>query len=1025
MTKMEEEKLQRDELLVDDKNLFVIAGAGAGKTYSLVHRIVNSLERGVKTSEVVAISFTNKSAEELRERIIKELSDNNSPHLNTIDEMTISTIHKFCINILRENSIYANLSPDFSLIDDDSERIGYVIRKYLRGFKDFRSFSPFGKKLYTIAEDIKAFYNTLVNYVDKVDFNNVVRNEYDTDKCINDIKENLEDILDIIYHNKDYLLEISNTDEMDNLFTKPCKIFNEEGITVDKLFSDLKMTKDTNIFSGNALRSKAAKEAYGPIKEEIDSLRDLYLDNKAKLNICYQNKVFKYAYEAYTKYLEYIENDHNNITNNQAIYLAMKLLDNQAICVKLHNKYKHIYIDEYQDTDHMQYNIASKLTKLNGKFPNESALFLVGDPKQSIYRFRGAEPELYKATMEEYRRDQDNCKIYELDINFRSNSKILEYVNYVYTKEGIKLTDPNKNEYSEMLCAPKNIIKDSDINDDNIIGFYNYVYNDKYDDLIKLIKYLKFNKKVRVVNKDDTYYYRNIEYRDIMIMMKDHNKMPEYVSILNKNNIPTKVSGESKFGVLFSIRCYVSLFEALNTRGPKSRQKAYEVFKNVFNGEFVNLNKDEEKKLLEKYYNKLTNETHGKTSYGIAIYLIKHLNWIIKENDVIADYELNSLSSKLYQMVEKVFSSDYLNGNDLSKEFRSFIDNDSYVEYESLTDKDSDTVSVINVHKSKGLEAPICIWVCEDTLKTNNKWYRDDKLYFKDLIYDEELLGGLSTDDELELNRLEYVAATRAKEAFIFFNDGNIKGMFNNPNYEIETLPTIKVEKDEKDDPSERDAEVFSIKDNSYVVDTNILKVISPSSMENNISLTREKLKVGKDISSNRPVGNILGTILHRALELMVLDKDIDNSVKKALEENIDDINGDYDSYYKFIRSCVIETNKYYKENGYYNYELYPELTFSYLKDKNVISNGSIDLLVKDNNRIKIIDYKSDCAEYIEDDNVFEFTLKEKYEPQLDLYEETVKELFKDKDITIEKSIIYYRNYNKDSGDIRIKEYKL
>jgi len=1015
----EKEMKLREELLIDNKNLFVIAGAGAGKTYSLVHRIIESLENGVKTSEVVAITFTNKSAEKLRESIIEELDKIKSPHLNTIDLMTISTIHKFCIDILRENSIYASLSPDFKLLEDDFTRINYISNKYFRGFEDWHKFDIYNKTKYEISEKIKNYYYTLVEYVDKIPFDNIYKESYDPNNCYNEMLNYITEIKNIVDNNKYDLLNIAKEGTtLEGLFNKDYIIFNDESITPKNLLESVSFTAKSNIFNSK-LYLKGAKEQYNNIKALIDEAKDKFLLAKKKLNVCYNNLALKYAYEIYELYLDYISNDHINITNNQAIYLAMKLLDNKEICNKLHNKYKHIYIDEYQDTDHMQYNIASKLTKLNGLFPNDSALFLVGDPKQSIYRFRGAEPELYKTTMDEFDADKNNCKIYKLDINFRSNSKILDYVNNVYSKPTLLLTDPNKNEYSCMLPANKNIINLGEICSENLTGFYKFEAGEsKEDSLVKLIKYLKKNKHVRKNGK-----YENISFKDIMIILKDHKVMPKYVKILNDNNIPTMVSGESKFYLLFPIRCFVLLFESLNTRGPKSRQMAYEVLKNVFNDKFVGLGCEDENKLLNSYYNKLKQETAHKSAYGIAIYLIKHLNWIVKENSIEWDYMLNSISSKLYQMVETVFAGDYLNGNELSKEFRKYLDPDLYVEYESLTDEDADAVKIINVHKSKGLEAPVCIWLFDDKSKDNNKWYKDNILYLRDLFLNEILLSNLELDDKLEINRLEYVAATRAQEAFIFFKTKSNTGMFSSDEYEIDKLDSIEIDNDFEDD-NKKDLDDYKIKNNNYLIDDSSLKIISPSSLENNKSETREKYK-NNNFNSDRPVGNILGTVLHRALELLVLNNDIEKSINKALAENIDDIN-DYDSFYRFIKVCLIETNKYYKNNNYYNYKLYPELTFSYLKEDNLISNGSIDLLLINNNEIKIIDYKSDCAEYIEDDSIFELTLKEKYSPQLDLYEKTVKDIFKDiKNLKIIKSIIYFRNYNKEKETVKVKEYIL
>ena len=177
----------RSNLVSDDENKFVMAGAGAGKTFSLVKRIFNQIKKGESPSSIVAISFTNKSAEDLREKIIKsldlskmkakdyqELTDlekkNIEDAIKTIDEMHISTIHKFCGNILRENSIYSNVSPDFEIMEDkdDLSRKEGFINAYIRKL-DFNTLE-LGRLLhrsnYDINKDIKKLYNILNGHID-------------------------------------------------------------------------------------------------------------------------------------------------------------------------------------------------------------------------------------------------------------------------------------------------------------------------------------------------------------------------------------------------------------------------------------------------------------------------------------------------------------------------------------------------------------------------------------------------------------------------------------------------------------------------------------------------------------------------------------------------------------------------------------------------------------------------------------------------------------------------------------------
>ena len=147
---------------------------------------------------------------------------------------------------------------------------------------------------------------------------------------------------------------------------------------------------------------------------------------------------------------------------------------------------------------------------------------------------------------------------------------------------------------------------------------------------------------------------------------------------------------------------------------------------------------------------------------------------------------------------------------------------------------------------------------------------------------------------------------------------------------------------------------------------------------------------------------------------------DYNEITEDAIKENlelVDDISG----YNEFINTCLINLDKYYNDNHIYDSKLYPEFTFCY-KNDNEISNGSIDLLSICDDKIVIYDYKSDVAEYITDDNVFEATLDEKYVNQLNDYEGVVNSLY---NLPVYKKIIYFRRYDKNKKYIEVKVHNI
>ena len=1073
----------RNSLITNYDNSFIMAGAGAGKTFTLVNRIVNHIKSGADVSQMVAISFTNKSAEDLKERIIDELNKARKKQanpqelmlienaLNKIDTMHISTIHKFCGDILKENSIFAKISPGFKIAvnEDELSVIEDVFNNFINkniNQKELEIIKNLFSKKKTVISDIKRLYYELIKHIDKLEKKDIFGyQEVDYQKALSNsigFKAAFISFVNEFNDNLSHLVNVSNsptsgkttsTNSATDIVKKDFKEyidFNTLHISykdISSFYNKIKVDAfcpfNSNKFKGNKkIELDAFLDNISGLILKISSIKE---DNQKN----YRAFVVSYAYRAYLLYLEHLEQDFDSVTNNELLVITKQLLSsNKEVKEKLQKKYRYIYIDEYQDTDHVQRDIALLLTQDdNHKFLRDSALFLVGDPKQSIYRFRGAEPQIYYETKTIY--DQNSA--HELNINFRSNSKILDYVNYIYdtntNPNGITLT---KEPYSRMLVKKINEISNEECSKtENLLGFYK-TSDVSEENIAKIIKHLKKNYKLRDVIKDqndnDQVIYRDIKYSDFMVLMHNHSYMSNYISVFSANKIPSKVAGESDFHSIYQIRMFISLFESLNTLGTIAIQMAYEVFKILYADKFANKTEKESEEICLKLFNDLKAKVSGMSSYGMAIYLINNLNWITKNGEKMEAFESNSVKSKLYQMVEEVFTSDYLNGKQAAKSFKDYVNN--LIEYESLIDNNADAVSVINVHKSKGLEAPIVIYVCKKGQDGSKTQFVDGKLYIcEDKVLDyyndnQSVAKQIEEENMLEKARLEYVAATRAKEAFILVSSSEDYKLFKNDIYfnnEYIRDFIMPEQKDNSDDSYQNNASDENVEYVTYLsttYETNFDKpsliVTSPSSKEND-SIIRKKLydeaiNNEENVESNRPKGNILGSILHKAFELLVLARknnrivdynELFNSAYLEFAELVEE--SKKDEYETFIKTCLNNLDKYYSDIKLYENDLYPELKFC-LKKNDEISNGSIDLLAVESDKITIYDYKSDVAEYIKNDDVFEQTLTEKYQNQLNDYELVVKELY---DLPIAKKIIYFRRYDKEKKSIDVKVFEL
>ena len=1050
MLNYDEEIRAREELKNAKLNLFVSAGAGAGKTTSLVGRITYGFTIGIKPSEVVAITFTNKSAEDLRKKIIEKLDELKMTEISEqIDEMHISTIHKFCDDILKENAIDANLSPDFKILapEDDLLRKDAIFKMFVKNLKNkaLEAFEEYSISNYQIITDIKSLYYPLTSFIERISQDKIYlpASGFDISSIKNELQAKSQKIVALVNRYEQILIDAFNDYKKENndvtiIYNTSENIlsrFKHPDIDVD-LFDALMNPKKDSIelkspFNGSKLRANVIKPYHDEFKsdltlfnEEINQL----LKDKYDL---YAKSIFGLAYMAYEYYLDMISQDINSVSNDQLIYKTYELLkNNPKITLKLQKKYKHLYVDEYQDTDHLQMEIAKLLTIDNDHF-NDSALYVVGDPKQSIYRFRGAEPQVFFDTRKLF--NTPDTKIFDLNINFRSNSKILDWVNEKFAL--VRLTD---DEYQPMLVKKENIIEE----DEKLIaGVYRYLGTEPID-IATLIKSIKKNYLIRRLKSKevdgkrcDYFTCDTINYRDFMVILYKIEPMASYVKEFTKQGIPVKIAGEAKFNTEFIVRAYISLYKGLVNRGELAEALVKETLKAVY-FEYIDLHdalKADE--IINGLAGKLKEDTKDLTPLALALYLVDHLEWFIY-NKELEDFNLNSVKSKLYQMIEEVLVNDFYNGPKLAERFEKYIN--SKIEYESLMDDKADTVHLINVHKSKGLDAPIVIWICQDK---SSKWKmstvkKDGILYLSGSPKDGSYASGLclyshydaidkiAQDDLDELARLEYVGATRAKEALIFAekvakNQNDTPKLFTDERYNLHELPTLEID-DEPSEKVEKEVVDYKIREHSLINDEPALKIKTPSSYES-LSQTFINHLNQKQENNNRPKGNIFGTIMHRAFELLAQGNN-EKIVYQVMNEFQDLIlDSEKIKIEKFLRALILQTAPYLNNLINDGYSLYPEMTFSYQKDGTII-NGSIDLLCLKENNALIIDYKSDEADYLDDD-IFKKVLTERYFKQIALYEEAVERLLKC--TNIKKKIIYFKNYDPDKEIVSLKELEL
>ncbi len=1060
----------RESIVTDfEHNMFIEAGAGAGKTSIIRDRIVNQLKSGnIFAHELVVITFTNKAAAELYERIISKLRSEvtkcSEPEerkrlevaINDIDSMTISTIHSFCKNIISERAFDARYPVDVHIAEENedmeakkaffekwfTDRASEIwkitdsypeINKNKKGNKNWfkNSFKNKAEGLFCkLCSDVsdkntEIIYNRELckispNYFnDKADsIRSRIRdkllsliNEMDTDRTYNDISE----ISKYIVKSKN--ISSLNSDDNDKLF---------EYITNDAFYENI-FSADNNKRNKDIIAVRTAvKEAYidwydSEISNETEKLSEMYEQYPHSIMTKYAEEAAK-AYEA--------QKSHEYISNNDLLITARDLIvENKEVRKYFSEKYKCIYVDEFQDTDHIQEKMIFTLC-LKENSENElrdGCLFVVGDPKQSIYRFRGAELRIYYELRDKMK-NMDNARVYNLDKNFRSNSDIVQWVNTQFSTviDGYSFMEA-------CFSVPEGVIS----------GVYKYdrpIFDtedekpkdeDVYD-LCNVISGLTGSAQIY----DKSCGVRNIMYKDFLVLTENTTHAEQYLKAFADNNIPVITGMKNEVSNDCAVSRFVMLYSYLSDRSRLNRAGAMEV---ALGTDFFDKEWHEEG--MKRLYD-IDMCTRGMNPYALAEYLLSQEDILLPHNAELKKSVVYSAMTRVRQFVETALSQHKGNRQELARMFREMREKD--MEREIPFEPERDAVRFMNVHQSKGLEGNIVILADRaSSFKFNNTAFRDgNKLYpsintggknnYPAYKTDKDIENKVLKEEKDEYIRLQYVAATRAKQAIIIMdalcpNAGFseyepdlcasvIPLLNNNQNdeaFDEYTSPLIKAKLTQ-----EQQKEQFITLNPSLLEKHE--KYVPVTEVDNDID---ENGKITDGDAEAEIKGAVFGTAMHRCFELFVnewreknfdtdTEKLSDKVINQAIMEGLDNIDEDkINDYIKILKKMLdgFMEDKELKDRIINAKAVYTELPFSYfinaeenrdmlrelgIEDKNegrIWVNGTADLvIVNKDGTISIIDYKS---------NVDKTDLIERYKGQLTLYKYAVSKLF-DTDIS-------------------------
>ena len=483
---------QKQAIYEKGNNILVAAAAGSGKTAVLVERIINKvINEDVDIDKILVVTFTNAAASEMRERILdaiyKKLEENPEDiklqrQITLLNKASICTIHSFCLDVIRNNFYEIDTSANFRIGDtaeiemlknDVLEELfeekymdgdkGFI--KLIETYTDYRGDEKLQELLLDIYKYIQSnpFPEKWVNEkVDEfnvdinLDFSNTIWGRV----ILEDIKDEIRSMILKLENIKKETIKFSELDKFSSVLQED--INNLRTIKLDtwdiayesinsiswsKWPVDKKVTMDLK---------NEAKEIRDGVKKDFNGLIIKYTSKEANEDIYNMygilDELRKLIIEFSLKYAE-VKKERNIIDFNDIEHFALKILVDEnenasEVAKKYQEKFEEILIDEYQDSNLVQEKILTSISRGNN-------IFMVGDVKQSIYKFRQARPELFLEKYSTYSlKSEQNVNSNGIKIklfkNFRSRRNVLDITNLVFENimsEKLGNVEYNKEEY--------------------------------------------------------------------------------------------------------------------------------------------------------------------------------------------------------------------------------------------------------------------------------------------------------------------------------------------------------------------------------------------------------------------------------------------------------------------------------------------------------------------------------------------------------------------------------------------------
>ncbi len=885
-------KLQRKAIDSFGADVLVSASAGTGKTAVLSQRCVNILadtKNKTDVSQMLVLTYTEAAAKEMSTRIAQNLADqyrlNRQPYLRkqilNLDAAQISTIHSFCRKLIADNFFLLGIDPSFTIIDSDEQ----IMLKYEtlektieQTWQNRQMFDRLNQLLY-LRKANSSQSGFFKNILSISDFLENIANPEDWLQKAQMLNDNSEQAMNYLAQQQKKIL-LKTTQQLKMLTRQSIildkKIFsghwtdqlNNDLLTVFEQFenciSNENFTQAAHLIENFSFKFKnkpksAPEDLVKAVKSNADKAKSkfLQLTSWAILNPDYE-KIVKKISEQTRTVIDITKLLQDNFLKAKTKLNCMDFADLQQLTLKLLNqnpeltrqiqdRFKYIFVDEYQDINNLQQEILDKISKHDN-------MFVVGDIKQSIYAFRQANPQHFLEKLDyanlkkQNNKSKNDISVY-LRENFRSKKQILDFANRIFSRIMTKQTASMDYDEKASLIAAGSSNNQTDnsqpltelciIDDDSSKNQKNQNEDTSPDDeysatsaqrqaflIAEHIKKMTDPANPLMITEKNTNIKRPVKYSDMVILMRSLSKrVNQFVEILQLAEIPVNSSASAGYFARTEITDMLSMLKVLENplqdielaallRGPMLNIQDDDLAKVRL---FHNNNDKQKTSLYDSVIQYIQNAPQSRTLITITEAMEKIQNWRSLAAAVsVADLIWHIIRQTGYLAFVKAMPNgrqryaNLLKLHDRAIQFQGFASSASthsltrFIEFiNKMLESDRDwamaepvvqnqnSVRIMSVHKSKGLEFPVVF------IANMEKGFNKKDLAEEILLDDNHTMGIRIIDPEndtkkdsglrqiiaekkkttmlAEEMRILYVALTRPRERLILIGSKSIE----------------------------------------------------------------------------------------------------------------------------------------------------------------------------------------------------------------------------------------------------------